>query len=85
MPVERSSWIALRILGASHTNPTWVLVDNAPVRASRQSIEWDIRALAQAFEVKRQGWRPEDYAEARAAYEYAHQVYAKRLSETTAP
>ena len=85
VPVERSSWIALRILGASHTNPAWVLVDNAPVRASRRSIEWDIRALAQAFEVKRQGWRPEDYAEARAAYEYAHQVYAKRLSETTAP
>ncbi|MGI9332035.1 MAG: CehA/McbA family metallohydrolase [Gammaproteobacteria bacterium] len=85
VPIEMSSWVALRILGASHTNPIWVLVDGKPVRGSRKSIEWDIRALQQAFEVKRAGWRPEDYAEAKAAYDFAYQVYAKRLAETTAP
>ncbi len=85
VPIKQSSWVALRILGASHTNPTWVLVDNEPVRASRKSMEWNIRALAQAFEVKRQGWRAEDYAEAKAAYDFAYQVYAKRLAETKAP
>lgn len=85
VPIKQSSWVALRILGASHTNPTWVLVGNKPVRASRKSMEWNIRALGQAFEVKRQGWRPEEYAEAKAAYDFAHQVYAKRLAETKAP
>ncbi|MGI9303224.1 MAG: CehA/McbA family metallohydrolase [Gammaproteobacteria bacterium] len=81
VPIGKSSWVALRILGASHTNPTWVLVENMPVRASPQSIEWCIKALAQAYEVKRAGWRPEDYQEATAAYDYAHEVYAKRLAE----
>ncbi len=85
VPIDQSSWVALRVLGASHTNPAWVLVDGKPVRASRASLEWNIRALAQAFEVKRQGWRPEDYNEAKAAYEYAYEVFAKRLKETTAP
>ena len=85
IPIEQSSWVALRVLGASHTNPAWVLVDGMPVRASRASAEWNIRALAQAFEVKRQGWRAEDYKEAKAAYEYAYEVFAKRLTETKVP
>jgi hypothetical protein len=81
IPIKESSWVALRILGASHTNPIWVLVDNKPVRVP-ESIKWDIAALEQCFEVKRQGWRPEDYPEAKAAYDYAYEVYAKRLRET---
>jgi hypothetical protein len=83
IPIKQSSWIALRILGASHTNPIWVLVDNKPVRVAA-SIKWDIAALNQCFEVKRFGWRPEDYPEAKAAYDYAYQVYAKRLNEAEA-
>jgi hypothetical protein len=85
VPIAQSSWVALRILGASHTNPAFVLVDKKPIRASRASVEWDIRALEQCFEVKRAGWRPEDYPEAKAAYEFAYQAYKKILDETTAP
>jgi hypothetical protein len=81
--IDRSAWVALRILGASHSVPIWVLVDNKPVRVAK-SIEWDIAALGQAFEVKRRGWRAEDYPEAKAAYEYAYEVYAKRLREAQA-
>jgi hypothetical protein len=80
IPIKKSSWVALRILGASHTNPIWVVVDGKPVRV-RESIEWDIAALQQCFEVKRHGWRPEEYAEAKAAYDFAYQVYARRLEE----
>ena len=32
--IERSSWVALRILPSSHTNPIFVLVDGKPIRAS---------------------------------------------------
>ena len=49
-----------------------------------KSIKWDIDALAQAFEVKRHGWRPEDYPEAKAAYDYAYEYYAKALAEAKA-
>jgi hypothetical protein len=85
VPIEQSSWVALRILGASHTNPAFVTVDKKPIRASRASVEWNIRALEQCFEVKRAGWRPEDYPEAKAAYEFALETYRKILAETTSP
>lgn len=85
VPLEQSSWIALRIFGASHTNPAFVLVDKKPIRGSKASIEWMIRSLQQAYEVKRNGWRPEDYGEAVAAYDYAYESFKKILHETTAP
>ena len=34
---KKSSWVALRILGASHTNPVFVLLDDEPIRASQGS------------------------------------------------
>ena len=51
-PIERSSWVALRILPSSHTNPVFVLVDGKPVRASRQSAEWCLRAVDQCWSQK---------------------------------
>ena len=43
-PIDRSSWVALRILPSSHTNPIFALVAGKPIRASRQSAEWCLRA-----------------------------------------
>jgi hypothetical protein len=85
LPIEQSSWVALRILGASHSNPAFILVDKKPIRASRASVEWDIRALEQCFEVKRVGWRREDIPEAIAAYQFALETYRKILGETISP
>src|SRR4029450_8525230 len=34
--IERSSWLAVRVLPSSHTNPIWALVGGKPVRASRR-------------------------------------------------
>src|SRR6266850_2658776 len=36
VPVERSSWLAVRILGSSHSNPIFILVDGKPIRAFRE-------------------------------------------------
>src|SRR5207247_1605551 len=38
--IDRSSWVALRILPSSHTNPVFVLVGGKPIRAGRRSLEW---------------------------------------------
>ena len=43
--ISQSSWLALRILPSSHTNPIMVLVDRAPVRASKKSAEWCRKAV----------------------------------------
>ena len=39
VPIERSSWVALRILGTAHTNPVFVVVGGKPIRASRRRRE----------------------------------------------
>ncbi|HAW29673.1 MAG TPA: hypothetical protein DCY03_16380, partial [Planctomycetaceae bacterium] len=40
VPVEKSSWIALRQFPQLHTNPVNVIVADQPIRASRESALW---------------------------------------------
>ena len=79
--LERSSWVALRILPSSHTNPIWVLVDDQPVRASRRSIEWCLKGVDQCWSQKQTLIAANEMADAKAAYEHARQVYKKLLNE----
>jgi len=51
-PVERSSWVALRILGSAHTNPIFVVVGGEPIRASRKSAEWCLQGVDQCWKQK---------------------------------
>ncbi len=78
----RSSWVALRILPSSHTNPIFVLVDGKPIRASRKSVEWCLRAVDQCWKQKSPRIRPADRADAERAYESARQAYRQRLAES---
>src|SRR5262249_20040943 len=52
VPIARSSWVALRILGSSHTNPVFVLVGGKPIRASRKSADWCERAVERCWKSK---------------------------------
>jgi hypothetical protein len=85
LPIQQSSWVAIRIKGAAHTNPVFVLVDNMPVRASRASVEWIMRSLLESYEAANPRWSQKESANARAAYEYSYAVYQKLLAETKAP
>ena len=79
--IARSSWVALRILGSSHTNPIFVLVGDKPVRASRRSLEWCLKCVDQCWSQKAQFIRAEEMEAAKAAYEHARQTYRQRLQE----
>jgi hypothetical protein len=85
VPIAQSSWVALRIMGAAHTNPVFVLINNAPVRGSRASVEWSMRSLLETYEARNASWSSYDAQHVHAAYEYAYTVYEKILTETTAP
>ncbi|MFJ5489475.1 hypothetical protein ACIKTA_18880, partial [Hansschlegelia beijingensis] len=85
IPIERSSWVALRLMGAGHSNPVFVLVDNKPVRGSRTSVEWSQRALLQAFDAESSRWSPDDAPVAAAAFQYAYEIYGGILKETETP
>ncbi|MEP6593561.1 MAG: CehA/McbA family metallohydrolase, partial [Acidobacteriota bacterium] len=80
--LDRSSWIAARILPSSHTNPVFALVGGKPVRASRQSLQWCLDAVSQCWTQKAGRIRGSELEAARAAYDSARQTYRQRLTET---
>jgi hypothetical protein len=80
--LDRSSWIAARILPSSHTNPVFVLVEDRPIRASRRSAEWCINAVNQCWTQKAPQIRASELEAARQAYDHAREVYRQRLAET---
>jgi hypothetical protein len=82
VPIERSSWIAARILPSSHTNPVFALVGAKPVRASRASAEWCLNAVNQCWTQKASKIRSSELDTARKAYDHAREVYRQRIAET---
>ena len=82
--IDRSSWVALRILPSSHTNPIFVVVNGKPIRASRKSAEWCLKAVDQCWSQKGPRIRLEERGEAERMYEAARVAYRQRLAETTA-
>ena len=52
VPVDRSSWIAARILPAAHTNPVFAIVGGKPIRASRRSAQWCLDSVNQCWTQK---------------------------------
>jgi hypothetical protein len=80
--IERSSWVALRILPSSHTNPIWVMVGDQPVRASKRSAEWCAQSLEVCWQQKERTYAAAEKDQARQDYEHARQVYRKLLAES---
>ena len=82
VPIERSSWVAMRIFPSSHTNPIFVVMDGKPIRASRRSAQWCLDAVDQCWNRKRTRIAPSEIAEAQNAYEHARRVYRRILAES---
>jgi hypothetical protein len=80
--IEKSSWVAVRILPSAHTNPIFVLVGGKPVRASRRSAEWCLAAVSQCWTQKAPRISVAELGAARQAYDRAREVYKKLLSES---
>ncbi|NUQ00418.1 MAG: CehA/McbA family metallohydrolase [Armatimonadetes bacterium] len=79
--IERSSWVALRILPSSHTNPVFVLVDGKPIRASRRSAEWCLKGVDQCWAQKQRFLKADELDQAKRDYDHARAVYRKLLAE----
>jgi len=78
--LDKSSWVALRILPSSHTNPIFVLVDDKPIRDKR-SAEWCLKGVDQCWSQKERFIKPNELADARAAYEHARVTYRRLIQE----
>lgn len=80
--VERSSWIALRILGSAHTNPIFIHVDGRPIRASKRSAEWCLKGVDQCWSQKSPRIRATEREAAERAYELARVRYRRIVAES---
>ena len=80
--ITQSSWVAVRVLPAAHTNPMFVLVGEKPVRASRRSAEWCLDAVNQCWTQKAPRISAGERPAARAAYDHAREVYRQRIAES---
>jgi hypothetical protein len=83
IPIERSSWVCLRILPSSHTNPVWVTVEGKPVRASRRSAQWLREAVDVCFRQKVGRVRLTEQGEMVRAYDHARAEYDRLIAEST--
>ncbi|HEV3082609.1 MAG TPA: CehA/McbA family metallohydrolase [Gemmataceae bacterium] len=83
-PIEASSWVCLRIFPSSHTNPVFVVVDGKPIRASKRSADWCLKAIDRCWQQKSRRIRAQEKDDAAKAYEAARVEYRKILSESAA-
>jgi hypothetical protein len=82
VPIKKSSWVALRILPSSHTNPIFVVVDDKPIRASKKSAEWCLQATDKCWSEKKKAIRKDELADAEKAYDFARAAYKKIAEES---
>jgi hypothetical protein len=82
LTIDRSSWVALRILPSSHTNPIFVVVGDRPIRASRDSAEWCLKSVDRLWSQKSPQIAAGERDAAATAYDHARKIYNQRLAES---
>ncbi len=84
VPVEKSSWLALRQFPQLHTNPVNVIVGGKPIRASKKSAQWCIGVIEQLWRVRGPGIAPEEQTEAKETFQKALGIY-RQIEAEAAP
>jgi hypothetical protein len=82
--IDRSSWVAVRILPSSHSNPVFVLAGGKPIRASKRSAQWCLDGVEQCWTSKARTYKPAELDDAKAAYDHARAAYRMILAECEA-
>ena len=80
--LKHSSWVAIRIMPSCHTNPVFVEVAGKPIRASRSSAEWCVKAVETCWNAKQRGIRENERTAAKEAYDKARDIYTKIIAES---
>ena len=79
--LDRSSWIAVRILRSVHTQPIFVEITGLPIRASRRSAQWLHDSVDALWKAKSGFIRETEQVAAREAYGAAQATYLVRRDE----
>jgi hypothetical protein len=80
--IDKSSWVALRHFPQFHTNPVNVIVAERPIRANSDSARWCIEAIDLLWKNREKAIKPEERADAKAAFERAKAKYRQIAEES---
>ncbi len=80
--IERSSWVALRILPSGHTHPIFIAVGGQPIRASRRSAEWLRKCVDALWQEKHRLIRKSEQSAAAEAYDHARRTYDRIIADS---
>ena len=81
VPIERSSWVALRHFPQMHTNPVTVRVAGQPIRASKESALWCAACIEQLWRARGKAIHADERETAHATFLKAIDVYRKIAAE----
>jgi hypothetical protein len=84
VPIDKSSWVAIRHMPTMHTNPVAVLVGGKPIRASRASALWCIGVIHQLWRIRERDIIESERAEAKKTFQQAIEIYKKIAEESDA-
>ncbi len=82
--LDRTSWVAMRILPSSHSNPIWVLIGDEPLRPDRRSVDWCLKGVEKCWSQKKRFIKADEMDDAVKAYDHAREVYRSLLSKAEA-
>ncbi len=82
IPIERSSWVAVRHFPQLHSNPVNVIVDEKPIRASRESARWCIEMTELLWKNRERNISEQERAAAKRAFDHAIETLAKIADES---
>ena len=77
--LNQSSWVALRILPSSHTNPVFIEIADKPILPSKASVEWCLKSVDQLWSQKERFIAAAEMEDALAAYQHARITYQALL------
>jgi hypothetical protein len=81
VPVDRSSWVALRHFPQLHTNPVNVQVAGKPIRASRASALWCAGCIEQLWRSRSKAISAAEREEAQQTFQKAIELYRRIAAE----
>jgi len=82
VPIEKSSWIALRQFPQLHTNPVNVIVADKPIRASRDSAQWCIETIELLWKNREKNISEAERPEAKATFDRALAKFRQIAAES---
>ncbi len=82
IPIERSSWVAVRHFPQLHSNPVNVIVDEQPIRASRESARWCIEMTELLWKNRERNIAEHERADAKKAFDEAIETFKKIADES---